>query len=427
MYRSHHKNIWSRLRTAFRVGSFLAVRDIKGASKWTTLLIVFVMTLTFLNLIVVSGILVGLIQGSTESNKEHYTSDIIISPFLQKQYIENSVDVIKIAKTVPGYEALSARYAQGGTVESNYKATLLPGEKINGVSGMVVGIDPVIEDNVTHISENMIEGEYLVPGDTDKIMMGGDLLYKYTPIESPSYTTLKNAEIGSRLRVTIGENQKEYYLKGIIKSKAGDVDARIYMIDSELRKLAGRSDYNVDEVVIKLVSDDYIPLAQDALLRSGVGDYARVQTAEEAQPKFLKDIKATFAILGNLIGSVGLAVASITIFIVIFVNAITRRRFIGILKGIGIDSTAIIISYMIQSLFYALGGVVLGMLIVFGFLQPYIAAHPINFPFSDGILVATIPGTLLRAFILFVATLIAGYIPARIVIKQNTLNAILGR
>lgn len=60
-------------------------------------------------------------------------------------------------------------------------------------------------------------------------------------------------------------------------------------------------------------------------------------------------------------------------------------------------------------------------------LKPYFDAYPIDFPFSDGILVATVSGTLARAGILFVATIIAGYIPARIVVRQNTLDAILGR
>jgi ABC-type antimicrobial peptide transport system permease subunit len=80
-----------------------------------------------------------------------------------------------------------------------------------------------------------------------------------------------------------------------------------------------------------------------------------------------------------------------------------------------------------QSLFYATVGMTIGSIIVFAMLQPFIAAHPINFPFSDGILVATALGTLVRAGILFVTTIIAGYVPARIVVKQNTLDAILGR
>jgi ABC-type antimicrobial peptide transport system permease subunit len=120
-------------------------------------------------------------------------------------------------------------------------------------------------------------------------------------------------------------------------------------------------------------------------------------------------------------------VASITIFIVIFVNAITRRKFIGILKGIGISSQAIEIAYVFQSLFYAVLGIGIGLLFLYGFLVPFIAANPIKFPFSDGILVAEVPATFFRVFLLSVATLVAGYVPARIVVKKNTLDSILGR
>jgi len=207
----------------------------------------------------------------------------------------------------------------------------------------------------------------------------------------------------------------------------GELDQRIFMVDKELRKIIGRNDYNVDEIVSVFKPGTDIDYIKRILIEEGVDEIARVQTWEEAQPKFLNDIKATFGLLGNLIGSIGLAVAAITIFIIIFVNAITRRRYIGILKGIGIHSSAIEVSYVIQSLFYALCGIVIGSLIIFLILKPFIAAHPINFPFSDGILVATFFGTFIRALILFVATLIAGYIPARIVVKQNTLDAILGR
>jgi len=80
-----------------------------------------------------------------------------------------------------------------------------------------------------------------------------------------------------------------------------------------------------------------------------------------------------------------------------------------------------------QSLLYAVVGTVIGFIIVFAILKPFFDAHPINFPFSDGILVATLSGTFIRAGLLFLATLIAGYIPARMVVKQNTLDAILGR
>jgi ABC-type antimicrobial peptide transport system permease subunit len=53
--------------------------------------------------------------------------------------------------------------------------------------------------------------------------------------------------------------------------------------------------------------------------------------------------------------------------------------------------------------------------------------HPINFPFSDGILVAEPVGTLVRMLVLLVITLIAGFIPARMIVRKNTLDSILGR
>lgn len=422
-----HKVKKSDWKTSLFVGKFLAYRELKRANKWTTILIVFVMTLTFLNLVVVSGILVGLIEGSVEANKKMYTGDVFISPLLEHNYIEQSQEVEKIVKTLPGYVALTERYAEAGTVVSNYKETLAPGVKPNQTGALVVGIDPELEDSVTGISAKMRKGDYLEYGDTSSIMIGSDLLYEYTPIESPSYVTLKNVTVGSKVLLKLGDTEREVTIKGIIKSKAGDVDARVFMLDSEFRKIAGRGDYNVDEIAVVISGDTSAEEFKSMLLASGVGEYARVQTYEDAQPKFLKDIKVTFALLGNVIGSIGLVVASITIFIVIFVNAITRRRYIGIMKGIGISEQAIKFSYVLQSLFYALSGVLIGSLLVFLVLKPFIAANPINFPFSDGILVATAADTFTKAIILFIATIIAGYIPARIVVRQNTLSAILGR
>jgi putative ABC transport system permease protein len=128
-----------------------------------------------------------------------------------------------------------------------------------------------------------------------------------------------------------------------------------------------------------------------------------------------------------MISSIGLAVASITIFIVIFINAITRRKFIGILKGIGISGRTIEASYVFQSFFYAMCGSIIGLIILYGLLKPFITAHPINFPFSDGILVAPVNSTMIKMAILILTTIIAGYIPARMIVRRNTLDSILGR
>ena len=418
---------FERLGIDISVGIFLAKRELKRANKWTTSLIVFVMLLTFLNLVVVSGILIGLIQGSLDQNKKFSSGDVIVSSFLNRDKIDNSQQVIGAVKTIPGLRAYSARYTGGGKLQANYHDVLLKDEQPNSVGVQIAGVDPVKENEVTNISSLIVEGSYLEPTDTDSIVVGSFWFRKYNKNEFPGLTTLKDVPIGSRLLLTVNGVSKEYTLKGILKSKVNDVDAKMFMLDSEFRKLLGTTDYNVNEIAISLVPGTDPVVAKQALIEAGVDKDGRVQTAAEAIPQFLDQIKTTFGLLGNAISAIGLVVAAITIFIVIFVNAITRRRYIGILKGIGIEPRAIIISYIIQSLLYAVIGAALGIVMVFAFLKPFFNMHPIDFPFSDGILVATVSGTAARTAILLVATIVAGYIPARIVIRQNTLSAILGR
>lgn len=424
-----YKQRYARLLQPLKIGFFLAIRDLKKANKWTTALIVAVMMLTFLNLVVVSGILVGLIQSSIDANKDRYTGDLIISTLLKKTYIERSGEIVNLLENLPGVSHISSRYTDNATLQANYKTRTRLSDNIDQTGGLIAGIDPTDEDNLSGISTFVIEGRYLQDDDTDSIMIGANLLAKYLPVESPGLQTLKDVEVGSKVRMIVAGTTREVTIVGVLKSKVGEIDQRIFMVDNELRKILGRTSYDVNEIVIKIDPDSSLTpeRVKAILLSQGYDKYAKIQTYIEARPKFLEDITATFAILGNLMGSIGLVVACITIFIIIFVNAITRRRYIGILKGIGIKSSAIEISYIFQSLFYALIGVALGALIVFLILKPFIAAHPINFPFSDGTLVATPLGTLTRALILMFATLIAGYIPARIVVKQNTLDAILGR
>lgn len=417
----------NRWFTILSVGGFLAFRQIKRASYTTTALIIFVMTLTFLNLVVVSGILVGLIEGSVQAYRNHYTGEIIISNLSDEEYIENSPAIISYAERLPWVKDISARYVAAGTIEAGYKTRTDQTKLPDNVTTQFTGIDPVAEDKISGLAELVVEGEYLSDTDYDQILLGYQLIERYLPIEAPGFSTLDEARVGDKLRIEINGTRREVTVKGIIKAKVDEIGRRVFFVDSQLRNLIGRSDYNVDEIVLRLHDPADALLTKQALIAAGFDQYAKVQTWEDAQPKFLKDIINTFALLGNVISSIGLAVASITVFIVIFINAITRRKFIGILKGIGIEGLSIEFAYVLQSLFYALIGTSLGIMLVFMVLKPYFLAHPIDFPFSDGILVATWPGVIIRAWFLFLATLIAGYIPAKLVVRQNTLDSILGR
>lgn len=409
-----------------RLGFYLAVRQLRRASLWTTGLIIFVMVLTFLNLVVVSGILVGLIQGSINSWRTEFTSDVIISTLDDKKYIENSANLIEIVKSLPQVEAVSPRYSEGAILEANYK-TRKDTDKPNVASAQILGVDPASENAVTGLSGSIMEGSYLAPGDYDQVILGYYLLSQYVPVDDPNFAALKDVRIGTKIRMQVGDVTREVTVKGIIKSKVDSLTRNAFMIDSQFRSMIGRNDGNVDQIVMKLKPDADPIAVKRALLLRGVDQYAKVQTYADAQPQFLKDIINTFNMLGSAIGSIGLVVASITIFIVIFINAITRRKYIGILKGIGINGRVIEYSYVFQSMFYAVLGSGIGIVILYGLLVPLFAAHPIDFPFSDGILVAPLDSTLFRVGLLIFATVIAGFIPAWMIIRKNTLDSILGR
>ena len=410
-----------------RVGFFLALRQIRRASKWTTGLIVFVMLLTFLNLVVVTGVLVGLIEGINESYRVQYTGDILISALPTKEYVEDSSAITSFLKTLPQVALISPRYQTGGTIEANYLTRTNPTEKPNATGAQVVGIDPAAEHALTGIGSHIIEGGYLNASDYDQVVVGNLLLAQYAFGQQPGLTPLTDVSPGTKIRLTVNDTTREVVVKGILKSKVAPLATSVFIIDSELRTLTDRTDQNVNQIAIRLAPGTDPVAFKQLLLASGIGAKAQVQTFTDSIPNGVADIKNTFAMLGNMISSVGLVVASITIFIVIFINALTRRKFIGILKGIGISARAIEISYVFQSLFYAVIGATIGFVALYGFLVPYLAAHPINFPFSDGILYAPLPDTFLRILLLVVTTLIAGYIPAQMIVRKNTLDSILGR
>lgn len=412
---------------SLRVGWFLGLRLLKRAGRGTSALIVLVMALTFLNLTVVSGVLVGLIEGSSRAYRAQYSADLIISSLPDRTFIQRTRDLMTTVRNLPETTAVTARYLETGTIESNYNRTLRPGQTPNRIGAQLAGIEPKDEDATTNLSARLIAGSYLDPAVAGEVLVGSGLLQDYARANVPGEVYLQNAHVGDKLRITIHDRTVEVTVRGIIKSKINDVNKRVFFNSRELRQVIGRSDLNVDEIAIKL-SPTARPEAVKAVLEaSGASDYALVQTWQESQGTFYKDIGATFGILGDLIGAVAVAVAAITVFIVIFVSVMNRRRQIGVLKGLGVTGDALVAAYLVQAFAYAAAGSVVGLVVLYGLALPWFDANPIDFPFSDGILAVTSSGTAARLLVLLAIAALAGALPARMVVSRNTLDTILGR
>jgi putative ABC transport system permease protein len=113
-------------------------------------------------------------------------------------------------------------------------------------------------------------------------------------------------------------------------------------------------------------------------------------------------------------------------FIVIYINVLGKKRQIGILRAIGIPANAVLGSYLIQALTYAIMGIALGWLLIRLVLQPYFIFNPIDFPFgflSLNIESARIIGS---AIGLTAAAVLAGLIPSWAVMRESIIETIWG-
>jgi putative ABC transport system permease protein len=119
-------------------------------------------------------------------------------------------------------------------------------------------------------------------------------------------------------------------------------------------------------------------------------------------------------------------VAAITIFIIIYINALNKRRQIGVLSAIGIDRSSIIISFVIQAFFFASCGIAIGAALIYGLVLPYFGAHPLDVAAGD-VRPSVQSKLLVFAITSFLsAGIVAGFLPAWRVAKTNLLKAIWG-
>ncbi|MCA9352956.1 hypothetical protein KC901_02125, partial [Patescibacteria group bacterium] len=172
---------WVRKYLKFiKVGSFLGTRQIKRGSIWINLLIISIMTLTFLSLVVIPGILVGLTEGSFEQNREHLTGDLYLTTLPDEETIINTQDIIRVLDTLPEVESYSVRYKIAATVEAGYINRSDFTKDAESLSINAYAIDPENEEATTDLSKFLVEGEMLENEESGQLLIGATLLQKYS-------------------------------------------------------------------------------------------------------------------------------------------------------------------------------------------------------------------------------------------------------
>lgn len=402
----------------WHVAFFIAYKSIWKGNKPTLVLIIFILSLSVINMMFISGILFGMQRLIERALINSFSSSVTISPQQKpqiKQFIVNQNEVRAEIEAIPGVMATTRRYSlpAAATYDKDRSGTS------KSISVAVVGVDPEQDRKVFITLDKMMEGQTLSENDRDQIVLSSAIAGGKG---MPAPADLGGAQVGEKLRLTYANGiQKVYTIKGIYDDSLGIYFNFITTGEAE----SVLTVYNSASQI--LVKADLEHTSVDSYKKK-IGllfPNLKLQSYNDLLGTFLAFLN-TLALIAAIVSTISIAVAAITIFVLIYINAVTKRRQIGILQAMGIKKEIIILSYVFQSLFYSLCGVIIGFFLVFVVLTPLLTRYPIDVDFGFLSLVHN-PVTIVWGTVsLILAGLLAGYIPSRIVARQAILDAIWG-
>jgi len=410
---------------SLKVALFLAYKSIIKGNRWALLLIVLVMSLSFANLILTPSILSGVTNTLDEQQVNTLFANIVIDPEEDKYYLDRVRQIEKRLKQVPGVASVSSHLNSNAFIEYQWWEKDSSSDKGKSGNWTVIGIDPQQEVDVTTIHENIINGSYLDEGDRDKIVLGIEIAGGDGAQTSP-FLTLEGVHIGDKVRLTYPNGiQREYRVKGIFHARETQADRLAFVTRKEMASVLGQTIF-ADRASQLLVSVN--PAANENSILTEIealGINGKVRSWQEYGGA-IGGIVSSFDVITSLINGIGLVVAAIVMFIVIYINVLNKKRQIGILRAIGIKRNIIIYSYLVQALFYAISGIILGGLMMHLIVEPYFISRPLDLPVGL-VSLGIEPLTVQKAvWGLILAAVFAGFIPVISIIRQSIIKAIWG-
>jgi putative ABC transport system permease protein len=393
-----------------KVSFFLASKSIQKGNTGTAILTVMIMSLIFVNLVFLPSMISGIGESMKQQSIDCAYGNLVIEPKEDNLYINNADSLQKKLNRLPGVAGTSARYVSGATFAHKSKF----------VSGPLHSINPVDEETVTIYHTGIIDGEYLSKSDTDEILLGIDITGREGVEDDEA--NLGGVKVGDKIDVTFSNGViREYRVKGIFAVGAR-MDNYAFITEKEMESVLGLDDRS-SEILVKLDQRGTEEEFKKKFIEIGISE--DIKTWEEKTAGMIGSIISSFALINLISAAVGLIMAVVVIFIIIYINTVNNRKQIGILKAIGINQRIIIHSYVIQALFYCFSGIIAGSILLY-FLTSYMTANPIKFPMGDVKPLVEQQLIITSIISLITVSLIAGSIPSWKTAKESILESIWG-
>jgi len=410
---------------SYKVALFLAYKSIIRGNRWALVLIILVMSLSFVNLVFTSSVLAGVTNTLDDQVVNTTLANVVVDPLEDEYYITDVDKSVQKISLIPGVTGVTSHLNTSAFIEYEWDEKALPGDRGKSGSWNVIGVEPDREAMVTTVGGNIIEGSYLDGNDRDKIVLGVEIAGGELA-QSAEHLTLMGVNVGDDVRLTYPNGvQREYEVKGIFQVKEiGTADRQAFVTRAEMVSVLGRQVFSdrASQILVKIEQTGDESRFVEEL--NALGIPGEIRSWEDYGG--MGSIVSSFDAVAALINAIGLVVAAIVMFIVIYINVLNRKRQIGILRAIGMKRNIIVRSYLAQALFYSIAGIIIGGLL-FGFvIEPYFIRYPLDLPLgmvSLGVENATIQKAVWG---LIGAAVLAGLIPVYTIIKTSIIKAIWG-
>lgn len=412
---------WSSLKTAF----FIASRDIGKNAKvlavvllalsflFTNLLFARFMVLGFRDtmeyaVIKVSGNLSLVAQQEQEKKEDKDISKLASSQYNlepeEADYLQNASLLEKRISELPGVTAVTSILTSTAMLKHGTKE----------VPAMILGFPP--NDEVTVLSRSVVQGRYFEPGYNIE-QESGIVLGRYLAEKLAKKRGIPMLEIGDVVRVVFRNSRlKRYTVRGIVDARDYEANYNAFLPRDELQAVLKTKPLEASEILIKVADKRLIPQLQ-AAIATFTNPKGRVETWADKDDLGTPDLVRGFNLVGQIIFGIGLLSSAIVIAVVIYINAIRKRRQIGIIRAIGIKNWLILLVFSVQSFLLAIFGVGMGT----GFyylLDRYLHQHPIVMPFGDMATSFQLDTYLVAVVLFLITSVLSGLYPAWIVARE---------
>ncbi len=397
-----------------KVALLLALRSLQRGSRSSVVLTVLIIGMCFTNMIFLPSMFNGIGQSITRQVVDYEVGNVLVSPKSGDKYVADIGATLDLINGMPGVERATPHFTKGATLK--YR------QRVLGVS--VRAISPNDEKFISPLYTKMVSGSYLSEADTGEVIIGrpvaGDASIRQ---EDEFQASLGGVRVGDSITIDYGNGYvKDYRVKGIYFTGWSQADSAVYITSTDMALVDPKALDNAESITVKAKPGYSELFIKNELLAYGVGGNGKVQTTADLLSKSMGRALQSFAIINMVSLVVSIIITTVVLFIVITIKTLSSRKQIGILKAIGVDKEVIMHNYGFQVIILGILGIILGIFLTL-ILAAYMAVNPIVTPEWSATLYVTPLDLFINSVILFIAAVVAGYVPAYQISREDIQTA----